>query len=68
MAACPKCGGSGILECHRCKGTGKAAQQDIGVAVNLTTDADANSDRCPSCHGVGTETCSRCDGSGVVHC
>ena len=24
MAACPKCNGSGILQCHRCKGTGKA--------------------------------------------
>ena len=68
MAACPKCNGSGILECHRCKGTGKAAQQDSDVAVNLTTGADASAERCPSCHGVGTETCSRCDGSGVVHC
>ena len=68
MAACPKCSGSGILECHRCKGTGKAAQQDCNVAVNLTIGADAGAERCPSCHGVGTETCSRCDGSGVVHC
>jgi DnaJ-class molecular chaperone len=45
MAACPKCNGSGILECHRCKGTGKAAQQDSDVAVNLTTGADASSER-----------------------
>lgn len=72
MAACPKCNGSGILQCHRCNGSGKAPQMDKDVALNLTTGAvpgqDKDKDRCPSCHGVGTEPCSRCDGSGVVHC
>lgn len=68
MAACPKCNGSGILQCHRCEGTGKVAKENSEAIVNMTPGENPEPVRCPSCHGVGTEPCSRCDGSGVVHC
>ena len=70
MAACPKGNGSGILQCHRCKGTGKAPLLDKDTAASLVNNATPGheNETCPSCHGVGTEPCSRCDGSGVVHC
>jgi len=68
MAACPKCGGSGVLECHRCKGAGKVKKADSGAAMDASSGAGSEEVKCPSCHGVGTEPCSRCDGSGEVHC
>ena len=68
MAACPKCNGSGILQCHRCMGKGEVAKENSEAMVNMVPGAGAESVKCPSCHGVGTEPCSRCDGSGVVHC
>jgi DnaJ-class molecular chaperone len=68
MAACPKCGGTGVLECHRCKGTGKVEQDSGEALANMAPGAEQHPVRCPSCHGVGSEPCSRCDGSGEVHC
>ncbi|MBK4733981.1 hypothetical protein [Noviherbaspirillum pedocola] len=67
MAACPKCGGTGVLQCHRCKGTGKVEESNNEALINPGLGVEQHPVRCPSCHGVGTEACSRCDGSGEVH-
>lgn len=47
---CPKCGGSGVMDCRSCGGSGYSW----------------SGGQCERCYGTGEETCDRCGGSGDI--
>lgn len=61
---CNICGGSGIIKCGTCNGSGENIKTDYGWLTDGETKIEF--EKCTNCKGEGSFTCSRCNGCGKI--